>query len=113
MMAVTYAVREDALGVVAAKIQDVDVRWTAELGVGTVHVAADDPVALGAARGAAERCGGWMLREAGAPDLDPFGVGFPAVAVQQRLRIALDPAGKLSPGRVPATAPVSPVGASA
>ena len=97
----------------AHRLRDVDVQWTAELGVGTVHVAADDAAALGPAREAAHAGGGWLLREAGAPDLDPFGVGFPGVAVQRRLRIALDPAGKLSPGRVPATAPVSPVGAAA
>lgn len=97
----------------AHQLRDVDVQWTAELGVGTVHVSTKDPAALGGAREAAQRCGGWLLREAGAPDLDPFGVEFPGAAVQQRLRIALDPTGKLSPGRVPATAPVAPVGATA
>ncbi len=94
-------------------LRGIDVRWAVELGVGTVHVAADDPAALHAAREVAQACGGWLLREAGAPDLDPFGAPFPAVAVQQRLRAALDPTGKLSPGRVPATAPVSTLGAAA
>ena len=97
----------------ADQLQSVDVRWAAELGVGTVHVAAEDPAPLGGAREAAQRCDGWLLREAGAPNLDPFGVEFPATAVQRRLRIAVDPTGKLCPGRVPATAPVSPVGAAA
>ena len=87
--------------------------FTVQVVSGTVHVSAEDPAALVVARDAAERCSGWLLREAGAPDLDPFGLEFPAAAVQQRLRIALDPTGKLSPGRVPATAPVSPVGAAA
>ena len=43
------------------------VRWLAEVGVGTVHVAGDDAAALARARGAAEAAGGWLLREAGAP----------------------------------------------
>ncbi len=97
----------------ADQLQLTDVRWKAELGVGTVHVTTEDPAALGGAREAAHRCGGWLLREAGAPDLHPFGVKFPGAAVQRRLRIALDPTGKLSPGRVAATAPVAPVGAAA
>ena len=75
----------------------------AEYGVGTVHVASETVGALVAARAAAEMQGGWMLRTSGAPDLDPFGVGFPAVELQRRIRRALDPSAKLSPGRVPAT----------
>ncbi len=76
----------------------------AEHGVGTVHLASDDPQTLLDARGFAEAAGGALLRVAGAPDLDPFGV-MPAVALQQRIRGALDPTGKLSPGRVPMTQP--------
>lgn len=94
-------------------LRGLDARWAAEFGVGTVHVSTEDPAALSAARDVAHHCGGWLLREAGAPDLDPFDVAFPAAAVQRRLRIALDPTGKLSPGRVPATAPVSTVSAAA
>ena len=75
----------------------------AEYGVGTVHLASETVHALVAARGAAELMGGWMLRTNGAPDLDPFGIGFPAVELQRRIRSALDPTGKFSPGRVPAT----------
>ena len=52
---------------------DTGVRWLAEVGVGTVHVAADSEAALAAARAAAARHGGWLLREAGAPGLDGFG----------------------------------------
>ncbi len=81
------------------------VRWVAEPGVGTIHVATDDPAELAAARVLAAASRGWLLREAGAPDLDPFGTPFPAASVQARLRRALDPTGKLSPGRVPATEP--------
>ena len=51
--------------------------WLAEVGVGTVHVAADNEAALAAARAAAAAHGGWLLREAGAPGLDGFGVPLP------------------------------------
>ncbi|MGZ4797936.1 MAG: FAD-binding oxidoreductase [Acidimicrobiia bacterium] len=86
--------------VVAALPATVD--WLAEHGVGTVHVATDDVDSLAAARAVAHAHGGWMLREAGAPDLHPFGVGLPAAALQQRVRAAFDPEGKLAPGRIPA-----------
>ena len=79
------------------------IRWLAEHGVGTVHVASDRAADLAAARQIAESTGGWLLREAGAPDLDPFGAVFPAVALQRRIRQAVDPTGKLSPGRITAT----------
>jgi glycolate oxidase FAD binding subunit len=79
--------------------------WLAEHGVGTVHVATQDPDLLAVAREIADHHGGWLLREAGAPDLDPFGVEPPAAALQRRIRTALDPTGKLAPGRVPATEP--------
>jgi len=78
----------------------------AEHGIGTVHVGAVDPARLAAARTLAHAHGGWLLREAGAPELDPFGVDPPAVALARRIRAALDPTGKLAPGRVPATEPV-------
>jgi len=73
--------------------------------VGTVHVAADEAAAIAAAREVAHAHDGWLLREAGAPELDPFGVDLPALALQRRIRVALDPTGKLAPGRVPATEP--------
>lgn len=81
---------------------DEDVTFLAEHGVGTLHVATDDDEGLAAARRTAERHGGWLLREAGAPDLDPFGATFPAAALQARVRAAFDPTGKLAPGRIPA-----------
>ena len=81
-------------------------RHLAEHGVGTVHVAADAAEVLAAARDLAHAHHGWLLREAGAPELDPFGIDPPAVALQRRIRTALDPTGKLAPGRVPVTEPV-------
>jgi hypothetical protein len=76
------------------------VRWQAEVGVGTVHVAADTERALAQARAAAEAAGGWMLREAGAPGLDGFGVALPNTRLAERVGAAFDPAGKCSPGRL-------------
>ena len=52
--------------------------WLAEVGVGTVHVAADDVRRASSGAGAAAGAvGGWMLREAGAPGLDGFGCALP------------------------------------
>ena len=48
-----------------------------EIGIGTVHVAADDRAALAPRARRRGREGGWMLREAGAPDLDGFGSTLP------------------------------------
>jgi len=83
------------------------VRWVAEIGVGTVHVAADSEAALGAARAHARRCGGWLLREAGAPGLDGFGIDLPNEALVARVKVAFDPTGKLAPGRLPLPEPPS------
>ena len=77
------------------------VRWLAECGVGTVHVACDDERDLTAARHAAESVGGWMLREAGAPGLDGFGIALPNAALMARVKEAFDPSGKFAPGRFP------------
>ncbi|HTL86589.1 MAG TPA: FAD-binding protein [Acidimicrobiia bacterium] len=78
------------------------VRWCAELGVGTVHVAADEPEALTGARAAAHAHGGWMLREAGgAPDDDGFGRPLPNLALMRRINNAFDPDGRCNPGRLP------------
>ncbi len=53
-------------------------RWCAELGVGTIHVAADSTDALNRARAVAHAHDGWMLREAGgAPDDDGYGCPLP------------------------------------
>lgn len=77
------------------------VRWLAEIGVGTVHVATETADELVAARAAATGLGGWMLREAGAPSVDGFGTPLPNIAIMRRIRDAFDPTGKLSPGRLP------------
>ena len=88
------SVRELAPG-----LADTGVRWLAEIGVGTVHVAADSEAALAAARVAAARHGGWLLREAGAPGMDGFGVPLPNLGIMQRVRAAFDPEGKLNGSR--------------
>jgi glycolate oxidase FAD binding subunit len=76
-------------------------RWLAEVGVGTVHVAADTSDALVAARRAAVAQDGWLLRESGAVGVDGYGAPPPNVAILERIRGAFDPAGKLAPGRLP------------
>ena len=91
--------------VVASLAADRRLTWLAEWGVGTVHIATGDPGALADARDLAATHGGWLLRESGAPDLDPFGTEFPAAALQRRIRQAFDPEGKLGRGRVPETEP--------
>jgi glycolate oxidase FAD binding subunit len=78
-----------------------EVRWLAEAGVGTVHVAAATEAALAAARAVATRLGGWLLREAGAEGLDGFGTVLPNAALMSRVKDAFDPQGKLAPGRLP------------
>ncbi|MGO9872626.1 MAG: FAD-binding oxidoreductase [Acidimicrobiia bacterium] len=76
-------------------------RWCAELGVGTVHVAGDDAAALGRARSAAHGHDGWLLREAGAREMDGFGRPLPNAELMRRVKDAFDPARKLAPGRLP------------
>jgi glycolate oxidase FAD binding subunit len=85
----------------APALADTGARWLAEIGVGTIHVAADTEASLQAARGAAEQHGGWLLREGGAPGLDGFGRPLPNLAIMQRIRAAFDPEGKLNAGRLP------------
>jgi glycolate oxidase FAD binding subunit len=75
--------------------------FAAEMGVGTVHVAAPTEVALVAAREAAHAVGGWLLRVQGAPGVDGFGVALPNVALMRRIAEAFDPTGKCAPGRLP------------
>jgi glycolate oxidase FAD binding subunit len=95
------SVRPGGLGALADHLGEIDgLRWLAEIGVGTVHVAADAAAPIGRARAAAEAAGGWLLREQG-DDIDGFGTGLPNRAVMTRLKAAFDPAGKLSPGRLP------------
>jgi glycolate oxidase FAD binding subunit len=76
------------------------VRWLAEGGVGTVHVAADSADGLRAARAAAEALAGWLLREAGA-GVAGHGTTLPNADVHRRLKASFDPGGKLNPGRLP------------
>ena len=98
------SVRPSRLRDLAPALDEIDgVRWLAEVGIGTVHVAADDPAALVAARGAAVERDGWLLREAGAPGVDGYGDSLPNIAILERIRVAFDPTGKLSPGRLPGT----------
>ncbi len=78
-----------------------DVRWCAEIGVGTVHVASDSADALAGARAVAHRHGGWMLREAGGPRGDGIGRPLPNLALMRRIKKAFDPTGKLNAGRLP------------
>jgi glycolate oxidase FAD binding subunit len=79
-----------------------EVRWCAELGVGTVHVACDTAEGLTGARAVAHAHGGWLLREAGGTaDEDGFGRELPNVVLMRRIRAAFDPAGRLNPGRLP------------
>jgi FAD linked oxidases, C-terminal domain len=95
------SVRPGALGALAARLEDVACSWIAEGGVGTVHIGTDTEIALADARAAVEAESGWLLREAGAPNLDPFGIALPNVEVMSRIKDAFDPSGKLNPGRLP------------
>jgi glycolate oxidase FAD binding subunit len=96
------------ISVTPARVREVgnalgpEVRWCAELGVGTVHVAADSAESLSAARAVAHAYGGWLLREAGgAPDDDGYGCPLPNLALMQRIKHAFDPDGRCNPGRLP------------
>ncbi|MDZ4825803.1 MAG: FAD-binding protein [Actinomycetota bacterium] len=91
--------RVDAVG--AALARERGVRWLAELGVGTVHVACDESAGLAAARAVAHAHDGWLLREAGGGDIDGYGRPLPNLALMRRIKSAFDPTGKLAPGRLP------------
>jgi glycolate oxidase FAD binding subunit len=89
-----------ALGRALARVGGL--RWLAEAGIGTVHVAAGGAAGLDAARAVAHEHGGWMLREAGGrADDDGFGVPLPNPTLHRRLRDAFDPGRRLNPGRLP------------
>jgi glycolate oxidase FAD binding subunit len=99
------SVRPSRLRELAPALDAIDgIGWLAEVGVGTVHVAAADSYGLVAAREVATAHGGWLLREAGAPDVDGYGDPLPNLAILERIRAAFDPTGKLSPGRLPGAA---------
>jgi glycolate oxidase FAD binding subunit len=92
--------RLDPLGRALGRLTGV--RWIAEIGVGTVHVACADAATLDAARDVAREHAGWLLREAGGrPDDDGFGIRLPNATLHRRLRDAFDPDGRLNPGRLP------------
>jgi glycolate oxidase FAD binding subunit len=96
------SVRPSRLRDLAPALDQIDgLDWMAEVGVGTVHVAAAEPTGLVAARAAASAHEGWLLREAGAPGVDGYGGPPPNLAILERIRAAFDPTGKLSPGRLP------------
>ncbi len=95
------SVRPARVRAVAEGLAGAGAPYLAEVGVGTIHVATDDPAVLAGARAVAEAQGGRLLREAGAPHLDPFGAPPPGVAVMRRIKAAFDPHGKLAPGRMP------------
>jgi glycolate oxidase FAD binding subunit len=96
------SVRPSRLDELAPALNSVDgLLWLAEVGVGTVHVAADSPEAIAAARRAAVALDGRLLREAGAPGLDGYGAPLPNLRILKRIRGAFDPTDKLSPGRLP------------
>jgi glycolate oxidase FAD binding subunit len=94
------SVRPSRLAALGPELHAIDgLRWTAEVGVGTVHVAADDAATLVAARVCAETQGGWLLREQGL-DVDAFGAARPGGALSHRVKEAFDPTDKLAPGRL-------------
>jgi glycolate oxidase FAD binding subunit len=94
------SVRPGALRALATALDRTGARWLAEVGVGTVHVAADSADALLDARAAAEVADGWMLRETGAPGAPGFGCATPNRALMTRIRDAFDPTHKLGRGRL-------------
>jgi len=103
------SVRPSRLRELGPALDEIDgARWLAEVGVGTVHVAAAEPEGLVAAREVAIAHGGWLLREAGAPGVSGYGRGLPNLAILERIRAAFDPTGKLSPGRLPGAAAQAP-----
>jgi glycolate oxidase FAD binding subunit len=94
------SVQPATLRTLAPALDRAEVRWLAEMGVGTVHVAADTEDAFLRARHAARDAGGWMLREAGAPTSPAFGVVTQNAALMARIRDAYDPTHKLGRGRL-------------
>jgi len=94
------SVRPGEVAELASGLTAAEVRWLAEVGVGTVHVAADSEATFGRARTVAEAHGGWMLREAGAPGSPGFGCATPNGPLMTRIRDAFDPTHKLGRGRL-------------
>jgi glycolate oxidase FAD binding subunit len=90
-----------AIDVVGPRLTEAGVAWLGESGIGTVHVAAQSEDGLAEARAIAHAADGWLLREAGAPGLDGFGIAVPNVEVMARVKDALDPEQRMNPGRLP------------
>ncbi len=96
------SVRPGAVRSVGEKLaSEPGITWLAEIGVGTVHVATDTERDLASARAIAEQHEGWLLREAGAPELDGFGIGIDNPELARRVHDAFDPTHKLGRGRFP------------
>ena len=79
--------------------------WLAEHGVGTVHVATDDPARSPRRATSRTRTTAGCSARPARPSSTRSASTCPRVALQRRIRAALDPTGKLAPGRVPATEP--------
>jgi len=105
------SVRPGVVRALVPGLRGTGVRFLAEVGVGTIHVDAGAEEELAAARAVAESHGGWLLREAGAPDLDGFGRALPNLALVLRIAVAFDPTGKLGRGRLPLGPRPAPVDA--
>ena len=100
------SVPPNAVDTIGRRLTDAEIPWLGEAGIGTIHVATDRVDCLAEARELACTVDGWMLREAGAPGLDGFGIDLPNVDVMARVKHAVDPEGKMNPGRLPIARPV-------
>ena len=92
-----------------AALADTGVRWLAEVGVGTVHVARRQRSRAGRRpRCRHRRTAAGCCARAGAPGLDGFGRRLPNLAIMQRVRAAFDPDGQVLTRSATARASRSP-----